>query len=692
MCGICGACALAGPLGLPEGLPERMVGALSHRGPDEFGAWRDGDVFLGHARLSIIDLSTGQQPLANEDGQVWITFNGEVFNYPELRAELEGRGHVFRTRSDTETIVHAYEEWGERCVDRFNGQWAFAIWDRRRRRLLLARDRYGVRPLYYTRRDGHLLFASEIKALCAWPGLVPPLDPAAVAEVFTYWVNVPPGTPFRGIWQLPPGHTAVIELGREGEAPRAPAGAPAGEHAATLAATLVGDGPLPARRYWHPSFLPAADDHRFVPAAERRAMAEKVREALVTAATIRLRADVPVGAYLSGGLDSSTTAALIHRYTSLRLKTFSVGFEDAAFDETAWQEEMARHLGTEHTAIRVGAADIAGRFPEVVWHCETPILRTAPSPLYALSGLVRRENYKVVLTGEGADEVFVGYDVHREAKVRAFWARRPEDRRRARLLTRLYPYLAQSPPDFLAGFYGVGIDRPGEPFFSHRPRWNNGSKTLAFLRPEHAAAFAATGPEARLAAALPAEFAGWGPVARCQYLEITTFLSGYLLSSQGDRMLMGHSVEGRFPFLDPDVGALANALPASAKLESLREKSILKDSVRDLLPDGIVRRSKQPYRAPDSAAFRDCPAAAAVAEELLGDEALGASGLWLPERVGALRRKWRAAPLASARENMAFVGVLSAQLLHRQFGPDLPGRLAATALAPERLAWRRAPA
>ncbi|MHB8079300.1 MAG: asparagine synthase (glutamine-hydrolyzing) [Candidatus Krumholzibacteriia bacterium] len=671
MCGICGACALVGPLVAPPGAPERMIGALAHRGPDEFGAWRDGTVFLGHARLSIIDLSTGQQPLANEDGSVWITFNGEIFNYPDLRADLEGRGHRFRTRSDTETIVHAWEEWGEGCVERFNGQWAFAIWDTRRRCLFLARDRYGVRPLYWARHGDLLLFGSEIKTLLAWPGFRAPIDPAAVAEVFTTWVNVPPATPFTGVNQLPPGHTALLDLSR-------PAAA--------------GDAALRPRRYWHPSFLPAAEDHRFVPRDERRRMAERVRAALVEAVTIRLRADVPVGAYLSGGLDSSATAALVRRYTQHYLRTFSVGFEDPAYDETVWQQEMARHLGTEHTAIRVGAAAIAGAFPDVVWHAETPLLRTAPSPLYALSGLVRREQYKVVLTGEGADEVFVGYDIHREAKVRAFWARRPADRRRSLLLTRLYPYLAQSPPDFLAGFYGVGLDGvDDDPFFPHRPRWNNGRRTLAFFRPEVLERLAAADPEGRLRATLPAEFAGWGPVARCQYLEMTTFLSGYLLSSQGDRMLMGHSVEGRFPFLDPDVGALAAALPASVKLESLREKSILKDSVADLLPADILRRPKQPYRAPDSAAFRDGGQAGLVGE-LLAPEALAAGGCWLPERVAALLRKWRAGPLTSARENMAFIGILSAQLLARQFGPELEGRLARAALAPERLAWRSTPA
>jgi asparagine synthase (glutamine-hydrolysing) len=603
MCGICGVVSLEGPLHLRDGVPERMVGALRHRGPDEFGAWRDERAFLGHTRLSIIDLVTGQQPLTSEDGRRWIVFNGEIFNYIELARELESLGHVLRTRSDTEVIVHAYEQWGESCVDRFNGQFAIALWDTDRRTLFLARDRYGVRPLFLARHDGHLLFASEIKALAAWPGFHPSVDPQAVAEVFTYWVTVPPGTVFEGVVQLPAGHTAILELDR-GNGPTEKTA----RRTATTHETTVMDAPgwprgLRLRRYWHPSFLPADEDRRFVDRQEQSRLAEELRERLVQAAVIRLRADVPVGSYLSGGLDSSAIAAIIHRYTDRRLKTFSVGFEDRGFDESDWQRMMVAHLGTDHRLVTVSAEDIAGHFPDVIWHAETPILRTAPAPLYALSELVRGENYKVVLTGEGADEVWAGYNIFREAKVRRFWSRRPQDQRRALLLTRLYPYLELSPPQFLTRFYGQGLDRPDEPFFSHRPRWSNTGMMTTFLADEATEALRRGDPERRLAGALPADFMNWGPVGRAQYLEMTTFLSGYLMNSQGDRMLMGHSVEGRFPFLDPDLGTFASTVPASVKLQSLNEKSLLKQAVRDLLPPAIVARDKQPYRAPDSASF-----------------------------------------------------------------------------------------
>ncbi|MCP4572272.1 MAG: asparagine synthase (glutamine-hydrolyzing) [bacterium] len=667
MCGICGAFALDGRLDLPDKTPERMIGVMRHRGPDEFGAWRDDRVFLGHARLSIIDLAGGQQPMAGRADH-WLTFNGEIFNYVELTEELRALGHVFRTRCDTEVILRAYEEWGDACVERFNGQFAFALWDRPRGRLFLARDRYGIRPLYLAAHDGRLLFASEIKSLRAYPGFAPALDPGSVAEVSTYWVNIAPATAFAGVAQLPPGHTAVVEANPSGPPPPAPL-PPA----------------LRIRRYWHPEFLPADEDRRRVAPDEASRLAKDVREALVDAATIRLRADVPVGAYLSGGLDSSTTAALIHRYTDHRLKTFSVGFADRDYDETDWQYAMAAHIGTEHVTVKVDGDDIASRFEEVVWLAETPVLRTAPAPLHALSGLARSEDFKVVLTGEGADEVFVGYNIFREAKVRRFWARDPAARARSMLLTRLYPYLAQSPPEFLRRFYGQGLEDVDDPFYSHRPRWHNTGAVAKLLAVDGTDALRSA--EERLAASLPAEFTAWGPVARAQYVEMTTFLAGYLLSSQGDRMLMGHSVEGRFPFLDHELAAVAARIPASAKLQSLVEKAILKESVADLLPASILNRPKQPYRAPDGASFAGNAGRDIVAARL------GQHGgsLWDDRRVGALRRKWEAGKLASARDNMAFVAALSGRILEHEFGPGFADRLASTELAPQDLVWRERP-
>jgi len=416
-------------------------------------------------------------------------------------------------------------------------------------------------------------------------------------------------------------------------------------------------------------------------------MTSEVRERLEQASVIRLRADVPVGAYLSGGLDSSATTALIQACTDNRLRTFSVGFTDPAYDESPWQQAMVAHLGTEHSTITVGPDDIATRLADVMWHAESPVLRMAPAPLHALSSLVREHGWKVVLTGEGADEVFTGYNIFREAKVRSFWARQPQSPRRPLLLTRLYPYLQQSPPQFLARFYGQGLERPEDLFFSHRPRWQNTGMMATFLEPGALRALQAGEAEARLAASLPAEFVRWGPVARAQYLEMTTFLAGYLLCSQGDRMLMSHSVEGRFPFLDHELADAALAMPAAARLPVLQEKALLKRAVADLVPAAIVNRPKQPYRAPDGASFLGAAGREIVATAL-SPAALAATGYWLPDRVQKLQRKWEAGQLTSARENMAFIGLLSTQLLARSFGPEYAARLAATSLRPGELKWR----
>jgi len=671
MCGICGVVALDGPLDLPRQTPERMIGVMRHRGPDEFGAWRDRSVFLGHARLSIIDLAAGQQPMTTAQGRHWITFNGEIFNYPELRAELQGLGHTFRTSSDTEVILAAYDQWGPECVERFNGQFAFAIYDRHQRRLFLARDRFGIRPLFLTEHQGQLLFASEIKSLRAYPGLNLELEPAALAEIFHHWTPIGAGTAFRGVAQLPPGHVAMV-----------------GDNAFGAAAAAPLPDCLRVRRYWHPTFLPAREDHRFVPAAERDRYAAEVREALVDAATIRLRADVPVGAYLSGGLDSSATAAIIHKYTDHHLKTFSVGFEDAAYDETEWQHRMAAHIGTEHRTITTGAEDIAGRLREVTWLAETPMVRTAPAPLHTLSGLARSEGFKVVLTGEGADEVFVGYNIFRETKVRHFWSREPESRSRSALLTRLYPYLAQSPEQFLRKFYGAGLDNPDDPLFSHGPRWSNTASLPGFLGEAAQEPHSAGPVRERLLATLPADFTGWGPVARAQYLEMTTFMANYLLSSQGDRMLMGHSVEGRFPFLDHNVAELAGRIPVSIKLQSLVEKSILKLGVADLLPVNILQRPKQPYRAPEGASLEG-PTGQALVRRFLDSDGSAGWDMWQPGRIAALVRKWQAGKLVSVRDNMSLLAVLTGRILQHDFGPGFEERLAPNILPEQALAWRQ---
>lgn len=653
MCGIAGVVNLVDRPPPDPRLLVRMTSALGHRGPDGKGIYRDAEAGLAHARLSIIDVEGGGQPLTNEIGSAWITFNGEVYNYVELRPELESRGHRFRTVSDTEVVLHAWEEWGDRCVERFNGQFAFAIWDRPTRTLFLARDRLGVRPLHWCEHDGRLWFASEAKALFAEPTLPRELDPEGLDQVFTFWTTVAPTTAFLGVHEMPPATTLTVGLASPGVPRRS------------------------ERRYWTPAFPPAGSPFPLSlgdAASELRARLEK-------AARLRmLRSDVPVGSYLSGGLDSSVVAALGRRAKAGWFRTFSVRFADAEFDETPWQKEMVAHLDSDHDEVVCTRGDIAREFPSVVFHAERPLLRTAAAPLFILSRLVRSRGFKVVLTGEGADEVLGGYDLFREAKVRAFWARQPRSTIRPRLLERLYPYLARSPTAsraFAQRFFAAGLEHPDRPEFSHEPRWRSAAALKRLFSGEMLERVSAYDAVAKLVGGMPAESSSWEPLARAQYLEIVTLLSGHLLSSQGDRMAMAHSVEGRFPFLDPDVVDFCNSLPACYKLRVLDEKHVLKHAAKSLLPESILKRPKQPYRAPDAASFAD-PGEADWIEGVLDPVLLRAARIFDPPSVRRLaekcRRRGESGPLSNA-DNMALVGVLSTQILWDRFvrrRPDPP--------------------
>jgi asparagine synthase (glutamine-hydrolysing) len=426
---------------------------------------------------------------------------------------------------------------------------------------------------------------------------------------------------------------------------------------------LQGDR-LERRSYWRWEF-PDAGSHR---TASQGQLEGELRELLTDATGIRLRADVPVGAYLSGGLDSSSLVALLNHTVPETLRTFSIGFDDVGLDETEHQQRMVEHLRTVNARIQCSLADIAAGFPDTIRHAESPVLRTAPTPMRLLSGLVRRSDVKVVLTGEGADEVLGGYDIFKEAKVRQFWARNPASAWRPALLKRLYPYLdltsAQSAA-YLKEFFGVGLDRPDDPFFSHLPRWMTTAQCKLFLSEDLRRQIEGSAVE-RFRDALPAGISRWHPFNRAEYLEARSLLPSYLLSSQGDRMLMANSVEGRFPFLDHRLIAFANALHPRYKMRVLREKHLLREAMRADLPPSILQRPKQPYRAPDAAAFLqgDVPD---YVNQLLGRECLAGYGYFDPEKVGRLVAKLRRARVNAARDNMAFVGVLSTQLWHRQF-------------------------
>jgi len=634
MCGICGSISVGKAVVDPD-LVKHMIGVIRHRGPDDCGFYTDARVGFGHARLSIIDIAGGRQPMFTPDRSLCITFNGEIFNYVELREELIKKGHKFATRSDTEVLLHLYAEEGDDCVQRLNGQWAFAIWDVIRERLFISRDRLGVRPLFYTQTANGFLFASEIKALLACPEVECELDLHALDQIFTFWFALPPRTAFRNIWQLPPGHSLVLEGGR-----------------------------LRVWAYWRLEFAP--EDDKTADGQER--LTEELQDLLLDATRIRLRSDVPVGAYLSGGLDSTFITALIKKLRGDNLRTFSVSFEDSEFDESPYQTEASEFLRTQHSSVRCTCEDIARVFPEVIWHTEQPIIRTAPAPMFLLSNLVRNSGFKVVLTGEGADETLGGYDIFKEAKIRRFWGQNPASAKRPLLLKRLYPYIEaiqRQPSAYLKGFFHVSAEDLRNPLFSHLPRWDLTSKLKLFLSEAVRAETASPGALLELEQGLPRSYAAWSFFNQAEYLEMMYLLPGYILSSQGDRMAMAHAVEGRYPFLDFRVVEYAAKIPPGLKMKVLDEKHVLKQAAKGLVPESIQKRDKQPYRAPDGNCFFGSTVNYVM--EMLSPDRIRREGIFNPLLVSALVAKFKAGRGTSMKDNMALVGILSTEILLERF-------------------------
>lgn len=637
MCGFAGFCdAEIDPADFPS-LLATMADAIAHRGPDARGIWQSDAVGLAHVRLSIVGLGDGQQPMASADGALTIVFNGEIFNYVELREALKAKGYRFRTGSDTEVILALYEAYGDACLAHMNGDFAFALWDTRRQRMLLARDRMGVRPLFYARRGRGLVFASEVKALLALPRMTATMDPFALDQIFTFWAPIAPRTAFKDIFELEPGQCMVLE-----------------------------NGHLDVRSYWTLDYPDLGDTPVETDAEAAR---EDVQALLTDAVKLRMRADVPVGAYLSGGLDSSLICALAAPMAPGGLNTFSVTFDSAEHDESGFQHDVANALSTHHRSIGCGPDDIASVFAEVIRFAERPILRTAPAPLYSLAGLVRDKGMKVVLTGEGADEIFGGYDIFKEAKLRRFCASQPGSRRRPLLFRKLYPYLPglqTQTADYLSAFFATGQDRLDDPLFSHRPRMRNTAGAKLFFSAALRSTLAGYDAAEDLVSRLPARFGHWHPLHQAQYLETRFLLPGYILSSQGDRMAMAHGVEGRFPFLDHRLVELSTRLPPALKLKGLTEKHILREVARDLLPELVGKRPKQPYRAPDSASFAG-PAGQDVTARFLSEEAVTDTGLFDPRATAKLAQKAAARPLTGFRDNAAFIGILSSQIWQKAF-------------------------
>ena len=570
MCGIAGLVAADRLHADEPARAERMRDVLTHRGPDGAGTHVDDWAVLAHRRLSIVDLAGGHQPLSNEDGTVWITYNGEIYNHVEVRQTLERAGHRYRTRSDTETIVHAYEEWGDACVHRFRGMFAFGIWDAPRRRLLLVRDRLGIKPLYWTlirgdaSRGPRLLFASEIKSLLESGLVSAKARTSLLPEVLATRYTSGPDTLFEGIYKLLPGHQLVYE-----------------------------DGRIAIRQYWD---VPhdGADPH--LARQPDAAVLEQFRVLLDESVRLRLMADVPLGAFLSGGIDSSVITALMAKATSRPVQTFSVAFEDRAYSELEYARDVARAVGADSHEIVITDRDFFGALPRLVWFEDEPIAHPSSVPLHFVSRLAR-EHVKVVLTGEGSDELLAGYGKYPRALInwhagRVYERLVPAAARRMlaaavvpRLPARLERYASRSflslPRDpaamFLDSFAGIPM----------RVQQTLLARTLVDGAQPYAASLAYF------------DNASHAPLLdRMLYTDMKTYLVELLMKQ--DQMSMSASIESRVPFLDHVLVEFASRLPQRFKLSGLTTKRILRDSATGLVPASILRRRKMGFPVPFS--------------------------------------------------------------------------------------------
>lgn len=635
MCGISGIFSPTDRERISIDSLSQMTEIIKYRGPEETGIYMDDQIGLGHVRLSIIDLEGGTQPIHNENQTLWIVYNGEVFNYQELKDDLIKKGHTFYTNTDTEVIVHLFEEKREDCFNDLNGQFVFAIWDSIRKELIIGRDRFGIRPLFYCWEKDTLFFSSEIKAIFAVSDISRELNPYALDQIFTLWTTLPGYSTFSDISEMRPGHYLKIT-----------------------------DNQVVEKKYW--SIPYCGRDQQLSKSPSQ--ISEEILELLTDAVKIRLRADVPVGTYLSGGLDSSGITSLVANKFNHNVHTFGLVFEETDFDESTFQKEMVSYLQVNHTEVTAKNDHIAQNFAKVLWHCEKPLLRTAPVPLYLLSQQVRDQGFKVVLTGEGADEVFGGYNIFREALVRNFWARQPHSSARAALIEHLYPNIFKNPlmKKTMLRFFGRDLDKNNHPLFSHLIRWENTRRTQSFFSDELLEKRGEYNCFDELTKNLPADFNTRDCLSKAQYLEQTIFLSNYLLSSQGDRVAMANSIEIRLPFLDYRLVDYMAGVPSIWKILGLKEKYILKRCFQNILPSNILQRNKHPFRAPIQQCLYN-EKVSGIFQEFLSQSALKESGLFNPDKVARFKKKLASGRSVSETDGMALAGIISSQIIHSQF-------------------------
>ncbi len=605
-----------------DGLIRQMCRVIEHRGPNDEGFYFGNGVALGMRRLSIIDLVTGHQPISNEDGSVWIVFNGEIYNYAEIREILVARGHTFQTGTDTEVIVHLYEDEGEACVERLRGMFAFAIWDSREGKLFVARDRVGVKPLHYCMVGSAFLFASEIKSLLQHPAVKREVNLEAISDFLSFGYIPDPASAFQGVSKLLPGHTLTVKGTR-----------------------------LTTRRYWDFDY---SSERTCEPVREESYYIERLREMLAESVSLRLISDVPLGAFLSGGLDSSTVVAMMARQMGRPVKTFSIGFTESDFDELHYARITARHFNTDHHEFVV-TPDVCKIVEEIVWHHDEPFADVSSIPTYIVSKMAR-EHVTVVLSGDGGDELFGGYERYLIERKRDIFERIPAFIRRNAMLraSRLLPH----------GAYGKNLLRNLSlnrfPRYVDSVSYFNQDTKRELLSDEVLRAIAGHDSSRAFEEILAAPNSKEN-LDHLLYLDSKTYLPGDILTKV-DRMSMAHSIEAREPLLDHKLIEFAQSIPASLKLHGYVSKHILKQAARGIVPDEIINRPKQGFGVPINKWFnnelRD------LLHDTLTDSRTRQRGLLNQQMVLALLDEHR----RGRRDNSRHLwGLLTLELWHRAF-------------------------
>lgn len=540
-----------------------MIESLSHRGKDSLGSYKDDNALLYHTRLAILGIEDGHQPVLNQTKTIVSVANGEIYNYRELTASLKKLGYVFSDACDTNIIPHLYEAYGTDMFKMINGQFAIAIWDKNNEKLILARDKFGEKPLYYRKIENNIFFSSEITPLLI-PKKSYEINAKCLKDICTTWVPIRGKTLYKDINSVDSGQYLIIEKHR-----------------------------ITSKYYYAPTFLTDSFNNK-----SKTELLEELDTLLKRSVLKRINTDVPISFYLSGGLDSSLIAAIASEYIEEKMNTFSISFSDNNLDEAEYQKVMSEKLNSKHRQLKITDTMIIENLYNVILHLQTPILRLGAIPMYLLAEFVHNNGFKVALSGEGADELFGGYDIFKEAKIRAFCERDPKSKLRPLLYKKTNSYINNfnnNNSAAMATFFNQV--RSSELFSSHAIRFQFGEYCSQFFSDTMKKILKDYSVKEDLAIDLPSGFENYTNISKAQYLEIKTFMSNYLLSTQGDRVSMAHSMECRYPFLDNDVAAFAFSLNDRYKINVLNEKYILKELAKKYLPDEIINRKKFPYRA-----------------------------------------------------------------------------------------------